>query len=896
MGKGSGSSQTYDYYASLACWICEGPVEELVAVVIDQRVGWPKAKAWVAGTAAAGSIVFYQGRFYRTLTGTSAVPPASPWTPYSLTSASATADGYTTLTVEGLGTVRFYWGSPTQLADPLLTNTAKTTVDGAATGHVHPPYRGVCYAVLDDCLLGRERAAAPNLRFVVRRVPQQLVITGAAAALDDAQANALAVLAEIFTHGRAGLGLANARLDATSWQTTADALHAERARAALSPVWNQRQTVRQAVAELAGYTDLWLRYHHAYDLIEAGAWRHGSPPVVATVLGPDQWQAVPALKVATWAQAATQAVVQFADRENLYKQVPEPVADLRARRIVGEDRPQTLTRPFITRRPQARALGAEWLRSRGRPVAEVTLRVRRSIGLALRPGDWVRPDLDPEPGSPQLLVYARVVGRTVPALKDGEAGDITLQCEVDETQAPLLYTPAASAPVFAQPTPPAALTAHRLLEAPAALAEGALSRVLALARRPSATHVGFDVWFDSAADADSDFDRIGRQDFFAVKAELVADLAANALSDAEELPVDGTPSASALRLRVPVQVDDRLFNSPVPGVIAANNDALLLILVETSGGAVGEDAAGVALVEVLSVVEWQAYGPNTPPTYAVRAYRRRLGTAKVAFTAANAEAWLIRREALTALAHADFAVLKRNRLVGTTPDTGTFRLQPVSLQAVRSLADCADVAFAWPKQSLSRPRLAWEAPGQTSWPHTFGTSVGGTLRLVGRWRDADSNLVAYSLRVISPGGVVTALLSQNTAARSEALFDVSHNCNASGTWRFVASAVDSDGLTEEVTVESSVPASAGQVATPTASPAGGFYNTFPRTVTLACATSGATIYYQLRPLSGAPTGTWATYASAFSAGKNVTVYAYAAKAGMTDSPVVSWDFEYDSLQ
>ncbi len=896
MGKGSGGSQTYDYYASLACWICEGPVEELVAVVIDQRVGWPKARAWVAGFSPAGSIVFYQGRFYRTLTGTYDEPPAAPWVLYSLTSASANGDGYTTLTVEGLGTVRFYWGSLTQLADPLLTNTAKTTVDGAATGHVHPPYRGVCYAVLDDCLLGRERASAPNLRFVVRRVPQQSVITGAAATLDDAQANALAVLAETFTHGRAGLGLANARLDATSWQTAADALHTERARAALSPVWNQRQTVRQTVAELAGYTDLWLRYHHASDLIEAGVWTHGTAPGTATVLGPDQWQAVPALKVATWAQAATQAVVQFADRENLYKQVPEPVADLRARRIVGENRPQTLTRPFITRRPQARALGAEWLRSRGRPVAEVTLRLRRSIGLGLRPGDWVRPDLDPEPGSPQLLVYARVVGRTVPALKDGEAGDITLHCEVDETQAPLLYTPAASAPVFAQPTPPAALTAHRLIEATAALAGGALSRVLALAQRPSATHVGFDVWFDSAADADSDFDRIGRQDFFAVKAELVTDLAADAVGDADELPVDGTPAASALRLRVPVQVDDRLFNAPVPGVIAANNDTLLLVLVETSAGAVAEDGDGVARMELLSVVEWEAYGPNTPPTYAVRARRARLGTAKGAFTAANAEAWLVRREALTTFGHADFAVLKRNRVLSVSPDTGTFRLQPLTVQAVRSLADCADVAFAWPRQSLSRPRLTWEAPGETGWPFTFATSAGGLLRLLGRWRDADANLVALSLRAIPPGGVAWDLASQSVAARAEAVFDVEVECYEPGTWRFVAAAVDADGLASEVTVEASVPEPAGQVASPTANPSGGAFNVFPRTVTLACATSGATVEYQLRPLGGAPTGTWATYAGAFSVGKNVTVYARGTKAGMTASPVVSWDFAYDSLQ
>ena len=895
-GKGGGGAKTYDYYASLAGWICEGPVAELVAVVSDQRIVWPKAKEWVAGSYAPSAIVFYQGRLYTTGTTTSAVPPASPWTPYALTSASANGSGFTALSIEGLGTVRFYWGLDSQTADPLLSNVAKTLVDGVASGHAHPPYRGICYAVLDDCLLGRERAAAPNLRFVVRRVPKQTLLSGGPAVLDDTQANAVAVLAEVMTNGRAGLGLANAALDATSWQAAADALHTERARAALSPVLGSRQTVRQVVSELGGYTDAWLRFNASSGKIEAGLWIHGSAPGSATVLGPDQWQAVPQLKVSTWAQASTQAVVQFADRENLYKQVPEPVTDLRARRIVGEDRPATVSRPYITRRPQARALGAEWLRSRGRPPAVVTLRVRRSIGLTIRPGDWVRPDLDPEPGGSQTLVYAKVIGRTIPALKDGSMGDVSLDCEVDETLAPLLYTPAADEPVFAQPTPPAGITAFRLLEAPAALAAGALGRVMVLAQRPTATHVGMELWFDSALDADSDFDRVGRQPFFAVKANLVANLAADALSNADELTIDPTPANSVLRLQVPSQVDDRLFNGAPPGVIAANNDTLLLVLIETASGAVAEDSFGAAKVEILSVVEWQVYGPNTPPTYAIRARRRRSGTEPLAFTAAAAEAWIIRREALALIAHADFGVLKRNRELNLSgPQDGTFRIQPVSVQAARPLADCADITFAWPKDSPGRPRLAWEAPGQTSWPYTFATSAGGNLRLVGRWTDADGNLVSIGLTYRIGSGAEIPVFSRTLTNQGDVVFDVTLSLTAPGTtYTITARALDAAGLTRSSSVTATVPpASGSKVAAPYFDPPPDSYPGTSIGVTIYTATAGADISYKLGGTSedpGTPTpgsNGWSALAAAplavgpFTIARKIT--AVAVKAGLTDS-------------
>lgn len=71
---------------------------------------------------------------------------------------------------------------------------------------------------------------------------------------------------------------------------------------------------------------------------------------------------------------------------------------------------------------------------------------------------------------------------------------------------------------------------------------------------------------------------------------------------------DATADNSAQRLQLLAQVDNRLFNSLVTGVIAANNDALLLILVEASGGAVGEDGAGPPWSRCLA---WASAPPST---------------------------------------------------------------------------------------------------------------------------------------------------------------------------------------------------------------------------------------------------------------------------------------------
>ena len=297
---------------------------------------------------------------------------------------------------------------------------------------------------------------------------------------------------------------------------------------------------------------------------------------------------------------------------------------------------------------------------------------------------------------------------------------------------------------------------------------------------------------------------------------------------------------------------------------------------------------GFATVEVLSVQDWEIYGAGTwPKTYALNALRARRGSQKTAFTSAEAEGWLIRRSSLRAFYHADFATIRHNGEMGDTPDEGTFRLQPHTDQAIRAASDCADILFRWPTQSLSRPRLTWESPGNTSWPVS---GSGGDVRLRGRWDDSDGDLVSISLSWRVAGAQAETVLVSQSVAGGSVVFDITQPFSLEGTYDVLARAVDATGLRTEERVQVIVTA-INKVANPSAIPMGGHYTTFPKSVSLTCATAGATIKYSLSAL-GDPSGTFSTYSSPVSVGRDKTLYAYAEKAGMTTSDTLSWDYGY----
>ena len=970
-GKGGGGSKSYDYFGTFALRFGVGPFDELLALERNGNIVWPKAKEWAAGSFPGGSVVFYQGRFYTTPSTTSATPPASPWVQFSLNVSTAIANGYTTLTVEGVGNVRFYWGKETQIPDSFLSNTAKTATSDNPSGHEHPAYKGICYAVFEDCLLGRENTSPGNWRAWLRRKPVQSVVTGSPANLTDSQANPAAVVVEALT-SKYCAGLAPSELDATSFQAAADKLQTKPDLVSVSPAVERQTQVVGLIDDASAHSEFWIRWDSESAKIIAGVWEHGVVPASYVTVQEKHLTNPARITPGAWSDSKTGAAVRYRDRVALFKERPTAtVPDLRAQRILGRSVVEALDRPWITRESQAEAHAAQWLRSRGGPRMSATFQMRRQFALGtgvvgdpfrngVKPGDWIQLDIDPEPGGGQLLQFFRVIERKIPL-----TGPVEFSCEADVTLTPIAYQPAPGSPLFAAPNNPDPLTVHRVLDCPPQL--GGYNQVLVLAQRPSPMHVGFRVHFDSNVDNDALFDELGVQRFFAVRASLHANLAANAAGDSLELPaVDepvtvvasvtssttvqvsrtgvawapgsfvarwlvgavltvgatsanvvnsttpdgsgivtltldapvtlaaaatGTVVGEPLKLTVTAQVDDRLFGETPPGRVAANDDALLLFLVETASGNVAE-SSGVGQVEVLSVLDWYT---DAPGRYAVRALRARRGTQRLAFTTANCEAWLIRREGLTAFDHRDFAVLRSNRQRSLTPDEATFRLQPFNNEATRSLDDCADVPFRFPTQSLARPTLTWTAPGVTSWPYTFGSSAGGSLQLRGAWSDADGDLVSMSLTQRQGVGAETSLVGETIPRRANAVFDRTVSLTSPGTYTFTARAADSTGIATEVIVQAIVPAGGGgQVAQPTFSPDDWDYFYSPVSITANCATSGADITWKLTGWftdPGTPTpgsNGWSALTAApvtVSVAVGQKLYAQGRKAGMTDSDI-----------
>ncbi len=973
-GKGGGGSKSYDYYGTFALRFGVGPMDELLALERNGNIIWPKAKKFDALSWVGGSIVFHEGRFYQTPTTTTNTPPASPWVPYSLLSSTAVANGYTTLTVEGVGQCRFYWGKETQTPDAYLSNAAKTATTDNPDGHEHPAYKGICYAVFEDCLLGRENTSPGNWRAWVRRKPVQSVVTGTPSNLTDSQANPAAVVAEFLT-SKYCAGIPSGDLDGVSFQAAADKLQTKPELVCLSPSIERQTQVVGSVDDTSAHSELFLRWDSETAKVVAGVWEHGTVPASFVTVTEKHLTEPARITPGAWAESKTGAAVRYRDRVALFKERPTAIVpDLRAQRILGRAVVESLDRPWITRESQAEAHASQWLRARGGPRMSASIRMRRQFALGtgvvgdpfrygVKPGDWIQLDIDPEPGGGQLLQFFRVLDRKIPL-----TGPIEIGCEADVTLTPVAYQPPPGAPLFASPNNPDALTVFRILDCPPQL--GGFNHVLALAQRPSSMHVGFNLWFDSNVDNDALFDDLGAQRFFAVRCGLHANLAANAAGDLLELPavdeaitVNGAVTSSTtvqvthtgtawpendfvarwfagavltvgattanvvnstapnssgivtltldapvtlataatgtiigepLKITVAPQVDDRLLAEVPPGRVKANDDSLLLFLIETASGNVAE-SSGVGQVEVLSVLDWYIEDAGPPARYVIRALRARRGTQKTAFTSANCEAWLIRREALTSFEHRDFAVLRSNRQRGLTPDEATFRLQPLNNEATRSLDDCADVPFKFPTQSLARPTLTWTAPGVTSWPYTFGSSAGGTLQLRGSWSDADGDLVSMSLTQRQGAGPELTLVSETIPRRGNANFDKSVSLTSPGTYTFTARAADSTGIATEVIVTATVPAGGGgQVAQPTFNPDEWSYFLAPQSITVSCATSGADLTYKVVDWltdPGTPTpgsSGWSALAAApvtvvVGAGKKI--YAQARKAGMTDSEV-----------
>lgn len=573
MGSGKGAGQgakSYDYYGTLVGAICWGPVDTLMAVIVD-------GKSIVTG-------------------------PINLSTDATALSLNAGSEKYLLPAADG-GRLTIYKGTATQNADAYL-------------GTLNPPhsaYRGVCYIVARHLLFGRERTMAPNVQVIVRRKPvadTSLVASGDNTLTADGQVNPVAALVELLTSPH-GLSIPVASMDATAWLAAA-AWAKDAARIAYthcSPSFASQSDARRQITDILTMIDATL-YWKPDGKLSIALLEPGVTPGSPITIDARHITARHKLDAPGWGDVPTSVTIRYPDRTASYKERAVKTDNLLAlQRRAGVPLAQSFDRKHITAADQASKHAVEISRRAAQPIGDISLSVRRPIAEALFPGAKVNVDVDPEPGGSALAQLC-----VVQEVRSPSVGDIKLTLRPDTLVESVPYSP-----VWAEDTPQAAecppIDDTKAVAVPLPTKAWPTPSVAILAPRPRADVIGFRVFFSTDG---TDFADLGAQPGFALRAALDADITDEATSVVLTLPEGDTGPDAYLAERFPETT------------IGAAGDELLLFIasIDANGRVVISD--GAPELEICSIVTRALVGPDM--TYTL--LRARHGTPNRAWTTA----------------------------------------------------------------------------------------------------------------------------------------------------------------------------------------------------------------------------------------------------------------------
>jgi len=829
-GKAGGAGTTYDYFGTIACGVCIGPVDDIVSIILDGNEVWPtNVNAWPSGTAGfnvtSGQLWVYDAQVW-VAQQSFAVPadvqntdPTIPgndaayWVQYtfprpgSFSPAGADYSDFTITAGQGTsepttyGTLRFYWGESPQTVDNVLNGHNDT-------GDVHPGYSGISYCVCGPgttndgnsggFLLGQEVQAAPNIEIVIRRAPVQTVVTDAlagagAADIVDGQCNLAAFMAEILTSEN-GIGLGSAQLDATSWNAVAAYLQGNQLLFGASPLVDTSETLREVCDKFTQMIDGYIRFNPNTGLIELGVYEHGVTPAANTnaagtapngyiTLTEDSLTERPQLKSTSWQGTYSRATVRYNDRQLDYQQTSLHADDPRAWAVLKSVREISLDRPWITRGAQALLHGRETLRVVGHAQMTGTLNVRREIGRWIRGGDYVLLDVDIEPNQQTIYQFFRVTKRQIPP-----TGPVKLEVFADNSLAPIVANNI-GAPALPSGASVPPVSSFRLTEIPSVLSDLS-GAVTALVQRPSNLVTSCALDFDTSTGGT--FPTLGTFSGFAAKAVLAANVAATDASIS--VNVDST------------QPDAFFFTNQYTANQQADDTMLALIFQTVSDpgqpddGQIAEDANGYAEMEICSVGAPTLTGAaGTTFTYSIPLLRARQNTIARAFTSAQSEVWLIPRANVAAFTSAAFATLRANRAAGVNPSYGQFRFCPATFTSQYPLSSAANEPFRFPLKSLAAPTLALTAPG--AWTlNEAPASFPLVINVAGTWTDPGNALCEVKVLLRASTDTADRSVSDVTFAPCGSFTfntNVQIDSAGGGSWLIKLIARDASNLTTE---------------------------------------------------------------------------------------------------
>lgn len=822
-----------------------------------------------------GDIVRYGGNAWVSTTTHASSPSSRPgesadWERFKFLASSG--PNPVAVTVAGYGTAIWYHGTHNQVLDP--------ATESITTQYGHPPSRNQSKIVLKDFLQGRERESAGNFKIRGFAKPNQTLITGVAAELDDQfQANPVACLAEILTHKIWGLGMEISDFETGSWQNCAEQIPAD---CWISPLIVEATNARELMARFAEYFDGWFRFNENGKL-EIGWWpRQVAPPTFPpeTILDIHDLEEPPEWKASDWNETVNRVLVKFTDGQRGFKDDSVTHGSLcNVTATNDEVREMVVDLPWLTIRSRATAHAAEKARvaSELSVKGTATARPGKAYGLdpvlitsaPVRVGQW----FTLRHTSRGVDIVCRIKSVTVPA-PPSERVEFEFESEHGFAPRPFSIT---TAKVPVSSSPPEQIRLYEFIQ-PTSKLSGNDFALLALCARTNVETASVAVWIRKE-DA-TGFYRLQSQSSWAVSALLTQSYAATASLD---------DNSDTLRVQFDeATVDaDRAAIGTTQTADAIADDNLLIFLVDQTNPRRYE----ICTVKSITIVSG---------VYRCRVKRARFGTKRLAFVAGD-HAWIAFRDGLV------FNRSEAFQNYVTSGETAVFRLQSRSAHSEADLADpdeCPDlsVVFGDPfAPAITFPVIEYRPPAgafAAVTDFTIAYDPAGDWKITYSATDANGDLVSSGLRG-NRGKTVNTLSTSSIPIlglfSSEVIFSLPH-----GEYVVSADATDSGGRSVNAAIPGIIHSRTGAstlCAEPVALPLGTTSNLTSRIVTMTCHTPSATIFWEVVDLFSAPSGTWPNSGgtgSTVTVPSDKTLHCYAVCGGFTDSGVITNDYQYSA--
>ena len=155
------------------------------------------------------------------------------------------------------------------------------------------------------------------MEIVLRRQPNQTLITGNPAGITDGQANLAAVLVELLTDNNC-LGLPMAMIDSASFIAAAGYMDTNQSMYNASVLIDSSESMRSLIDKFLKMIDGYLRFNSSTQKIELGVYQHGVTPAggTYTTITADLLTKHPTFETTSWQGTFSRATVRYNSRSS----------------------------------------------------------------------------------------------------------------------------------------------------------------------------------------------------------------------------------------------------------------------------------------------------------------------------------------------------------------------------------------------------------------------------------------------------------------------------------------------------------------------------------------------------------------------------------------------------